>query len=70
MKIEAICANRGLHPEYLLRVSHKELLALGVVTFDAGEELHVLATLKKLLEPALNQLRWATRALETTGEHP
>lgn len=70
MKIEAICANNGLHPEYLLRVSHKELMALGAVTFDAGEELSVLAALKKSLEPAMNQLRWATRAIEATGEHP
>jgi len=63
MKIEAICAAKGPHFEYLVRVSHKELMMLGAVNFVPDEELNVLHSLTGPLESAMNQIRYAMRAL-------
>lgn len=53
MKIEAICpyidAGKGIkQPEYLVRMSHREAMSLGAKTFQAGEELTIVATVQEL----------------------
>lgn len=63
MKIEAVCETKGLHPEYLMRVSHKELIQLGAAQFQPGEVLTMTHSIDSI-ENALTQLRWATRAMK------
>ena len=63
MKIEAVCEHNGLHPEYLVRCSHKQVMALGAALFKPGEYLGVVDALQSM-ELALTQLRWTTRAIE------
>lgn len=65
MKIEAICAARGLHREYLIRVSHAEAIALGASSFEAGEHLTVTHAIERI-EAGLTQLRSASRAMRET----
>lgn len=61
MQIEAICAHRGVHPEYLIRANHKDVMQLGGTTFKPGETLSVAHALMGI-DNAMNQLRYAQRA--------
>lgn len=57
MKIEAIAAAKGLHPEYLVRMSHKEVMALGAVDFLAGEYLSLAHHIERI-DTAMTGLRY------------
>lgn len=66
MKIEAVLERDGLDQDYLVRVTHSDLLRMGAKTFLPGEEITLLAHINAL-ESHVRSLNYALRALKDSG---